>query len=177
MTRSQKIAKYSLYCGIILLLDLMQNINGLFPEILGARCFLLLPASIILAMGEDERTGAMLGLFAGLLWDLTSGVHMGFNCIYIMFMCFLSSALVTYIVRDTFITNMIAVVVTSAVYCLIYWLLFIIIKGIDGAEMTLLTFYIPCLIYTLAVSPILWIIFNPLKKKYQSIEKNSHKIA
>lgn len=38
---------------------------------------LLLPVTIILAMGEDEKNGALLGLFAGLLWDLTSGSAYG----------------------------------------------------------------------------------------------------
>ena len=81
MSKRQQTIKYIFYCLIILICDLLQNVSGLFPEIYGARCFLLLPVSIILAMGEDERNGALLGLFAGLLWDLTSGVHMGFNCI------------------------------------------------------------------------------------------------
>ena len=91
MSKRQQTIKYIFYCLIILICDLLQNVSGLFPEIYGARCFLLLPVSIILAMGEDERNGALLGLFAGLLWDLTSGVHMGFNCIYIMLMCFFIS--------------------------------------------------------------------------------------
>ena len=105
MSAKKQTVKYIIYCLIILGCDLLQNVQGLFPEVWGARCFLLLPVTIILAMGEDEKNGAFLGLFAGLLWDLTSGVHMGFNCIFIMIMCFFSCALVTYIARDIFITN------------------------------------------------------------------------
>ena len=102
MSAKKQTVKYIIYCLIILGCDLLQNVQGLFPEVWGARCFLLLPVTIILAMGEDEKNGALLGLFAGLLWDLTSGVHMGFNCIFIMIMCFFSCALVTYIARDIF---------------------------------------------------------------------------
>ena len=69
MSKRQQTIKYIFYCLIILICDLLQNVSGLFPEIYGARCFLLLPVSIILAMGEDERNGALIGLFAGLLWD------------------------------------------------------------------------------------------------------------
>lgn len=170
MTKKQNALKYIIYALILLLCDLLQNVSGLFPEISGARCFLLLPAAIILSMGEDEKYGAFLGLFAGLLWDLSSGVHMGFNCIFIMLMCFFSSALVTYITRDTFITNMISSAITIALYCLIYWLLFIIIKGVDGGEMTLLTFYIPCMIYTLVITPIMWLLLRGVKKKFGSHE-------
>lgn len=170
MTKSQRVSKYFFYGLIILLCDLLQNVAGLFPEIMGARCFLILPASIILSMGEDEKGAAILGFFAGLLWDLTSGVHMGFNCIFIMIMCFFSAALITYIVRDTFITNMIASIFTTIIYCLLYWLFFIIIKGVDGGEMTLLTFYIPCMIYTIALTPVMWLILKPIKKKYKNSE-------
>lgn len=167
MTKKQKTAKYVSFCLIILLCDLLQNTAGLFPEINGARCFLLLPASIILSMGEDEKYGALMGLFAGLLWDISSGVHMGFNAIYIMLMCFFSCALVTYIARNTFITNMICAILTTGVYCLLYWLFFIIIKGVDGGEMTLFTFYIPCMLYTFVITPILWLTLKPVKKKFE----------
>lgn len=165
MTKRQKTIKYVCYCLIILLCDMLQNVGGLFPEIYGARCFLLLPVTIILAMGEDEITGAVLGLFAGLLWDLTSGVHMGFNCIYIALMCFFSCALVTYIARNIFITNIVSISVATVLYGFLYWLFFIIIKGVSKGEMTLITFYIPCVIYTLVLSPLIYVILKPLKRK------------
>ncbi|MGN1122743.1 MAG: hypothetical protein ACI4RR_00245, partial [Eubacterium sp.] len=66
MTKKQAYTKYLCYALIILLCDLLQNTAGLFPEIASARCFLLLPVSIILSMGEDEKNGAFIGLFAGL---------------------------------------------------------------------------------------------------------------
>ena len=165
MTKRQKTIKYICYCLIILLCDMLQNVGGLFPEIYGARCFLLLPVTIILAMGEDEITGAPLGFFAGLLWDLTSGVHMGFNCIYIALMCFFSCALVAYIARDIFITNIVSISVATVLYGFLYWLFFIIIKGVSKGEMTLITFYIPCVIYTLVLSPLIYVILKPLKRK------------
>ncbi len=167
MTKKRTVLKFFIYALIILLCDLLQNTSGLFPEINGARCFLLLPVSIILSMGEDEKYGAIIGLFAGLLWDTASGVHMGFNCIYIMIMCFFSCALVTYIARNTFITNMVCALLTTGIYCIIYWLFFIIIKGVESAEMTLFTFYIPCMLYTFVMTPIIWLILRPLKNKFK----------
>ena len=165
MSKRQQTIKYIFYCLIILICDLLQNVSGLFPEIYGARCFLLLPVSIILAMGEDERNGALLGLFAGLLWDLTS--------------CF-SSALVTYIARNIFITNIVSITVTTVLYAFIYWLFFIIIKGVSGGEMTLVTFYLPCVIYTLVLTPIIYLILKPIKRKLNQaprliIEDKNHK--
>lgn len=170
LSKKQKTMKYFCYCLIILLADLLQNTGGLFPQIFGARCFLLLPLVIILAMGEDIIASAFMGLFAGLLWDMSGAVHLGFNCIFIAVVCFLSSALVTYIVRDTFITNMICAALVIILYCFLYWLFFIVIKGVDGGETTLFSFYIPCAIYTLILTPVIWLIMKPVKAKLNFVK-------
>lgn len=170
LSKKQKTMKYFCYCLIILLADLLQNTGGLFPQIFGARYFLLLPLAIILAMGEDIIASAFMGLFAGLLWDMSGAVHLGFNCIFIAVVCFLSSALVTYIVRDTFITNMICAALVIILYCFLYWLFFIVIKGVDGGETTLFSFYIPCAIYTLILTPVIWLIMKPVKAKLNFVK-------
>lgn len=170
LSKKQKTMKYFCYCLMILLADLLQNTGGLFPQVFGARCFLLLPLAIILAMGEDIIASAFMGLFAGLLWDMSGAVHLGFNCIFIAVVCFLSSALVTYIVRDTFITNMICAALVIILYCFLYWLFFIVIKGVDGGETTLFSFYIPCAIYTLILTPVIWFIMKPVKAKLNFVK-------
>lgn len=151
LTRKQKTIKYICCCLLILLADLLQNVSGLLPEIGGARCFLIIPAVIILSFGESEISAALLGLFAGFLWDMSSAVHMGFNCIFFAIVCFIAAALVNHLIRDTFITNMLVAVMTIILYCLTYWLCFIVIKGIEGGEGTILSFYIPCAIYTAVI--------------------------
>ena len=75
MSAKKQTVKYIIYCLIILGCDLLQNVQGLFPEVWGARCFLLLPVTIILAMGEDEKNGALLGLFAVLFLLRTCHLH------------------------------------------------------------------------------------------------------
>lgn len=161
----QRCTKIIVYAIIIAAGALIQNTSGLSIEIYGARCFVLLPVCIILGMGEDERLAGLMGLFGGMLWDMTSSVHMGFNAVFICLTCFFSAALVTYIIRDTFITNLIFSVISIAAYCIIYWLFFIIIKGVEGAELSLFYFYIPSGIYTAAAAPLIWFVIRPIKKK------------
>lgn len=165
LSYKQRCMKLIIYIIIIAAAALIQNTDGLTIEIGGARCFVLLPVCIIIGMGEDERLAGLLGLLGGNLWDMTSSVHMGFNAIFICLVCFFSAALVTYIIRNTFITNMIFSVLSSAIYCILYWLLFIIVKGVDGAELSLFYFYIPCGIYTAISAPFLWFCITPIKKK------------
>lgn len=165
LTRKQRTTKYICCCLLILLADLLQNVSGLLPEIFGARCFLIIPAVVILSLGEDELTASLLGLFAGFLWDMSSAVHMGFNCIFFAVICFISAALVNRLIRDTFITNMLLSITAIILYCLTYWLCFIVIKGVEGGEGTILSFYLPCAVYTAAITPIVFIIYKPIKKK------------
>lgn len=168
LNRKNKVIKYVAFCLIIIFADLLQNVTGLLPQIGNARCLIVLPVTIMLAMGEDVLGASLLGLLAGLLWDLTSSVHLGFNCIFITVVCFAAATLVTYIARDIFVTGIIASAVTALMYCLLYWLFFIIIKGVDGGSGTLWSFYLPSAIYTVAISPIVWILLKPLKKKFNS---------
>lgn len=165
LSYKRRVAKTIVYVILISLAALIQNTEGLTAEIGGARCFLLIPVCIIIGVGEDERLAALLGLFGGLLWDLSSPAHMGFNAIFICIMCFISASLVTYIIRDTFITSMIFSIIAIALYSILYWLFFIVIKDIRGAELSLFTFYIPSAIYTAIAAPIIRLSLRPLKKK------------
>lgn len=160
-----KVTKTIVYFIITAVAALIQNTDGLTIEIAGARCFLLIPLCVILGMGEDEFFAGILGLFGGLLWDLTSAVHLGFNAVFLCIVCSLSAMAVTYIVRDTFITATVFSVAAIFIYSLLYWLFFIIIKGVNGAELTLFSFYIPCAVYTAVITPIIWFCARPIKKK------------
>ncbi len=79
----KKITKTIIYILIIAAAAIIQSTEGLAIEIGGARCFLLLPVTIILSMGEDEGFAGVLGLTGGLFWDLTSSVHLGFNAAFL----------------------------------------------------------------------------------------------
>lgn len=165
LTKKQKCIKYLCFGALLLLADLLQNTAGLMPEIFSARCFIMIPALVILIIGEEEITASIIGLLSGMLWDLSSGVHLGFNCIFFAVLCFGISALINRMMRDTFITNMLICTFSIVLYCLVYWLFFIIIKGIENAQMTILTFYLPSAIYTILITPIAYAILNRIKKK------------
>lgn len=160
----QRVSKAVTYMIIIAVAALIQNTHGLTIELGGARCFLLLPVCMAIGIGEDELGAGLLGLFGGMLWDLTAARHYGFNAIFICLACFFCAALVTYYVRTTFLTDFIFSAVAIIAYCLLYWLFFIIIANMHGSELTLFSFYIPSAIYTIAVTPIIWFSLSPIKK-------------
>lgn len=165
LSYKQRTLKVVIYLALTALAALIQNTVGLTLEIGGARCFLLLPVCMILGAGEDERFAAVIALVGGMLWDLSTAVHLGFNAIYMCIMCFFGAALITYIIRNTFITNFIFSTVFIIIYCILYWLFFIIIKDVRGAELSLFTFYLPSALYTIVVTPFIYLILRPIKNK------------
>lgn len=165
LTKREKTIKYALFCLVIAGFSLLQNVGGLWFEIKGARCFFLIPVCVILGLDEDEKVSALLGLFAGFLWDAVSAQHMGYNAVFLMVLCYVTSALVTFIFRDTFWIEFAASGIMSFLYVLIYWLFFVLRKGVDGSAMSFLSFYFPCFLYTTVMMPVLYLILTPLKRK------------
>ena len=139
LTKKERTIKYVVYAVILCLLSLLQNVGGLWLEIGGARCFLLVPAAVLLSLDEDEKASALIGLFAGLLWDITAAHHMGFSCLFLMVACYIMSVLFTHIFRPTF------------------WV------GTVGA--IVFTFYLPSFFYTAVVTFFMNLAFVPLKNK------------
>lgn len=171
LTKKKKIIKYSVYGAVLLVAALLQNIGGLFFEIGRARCFFLIPVCVLLSITEDERTSALIGLFGGFLWDMVSVQHMGFNCIYLMFICYCVAALVSHLFRNTFISGIIACAVAIILYCFLYWLLFVLTSKAEGAGTALGKFYLPCAIYTIVLTPLIEAALIPIKSKATGVRQ------
>lgn len=163
LSKKERTIKYVVYCLIIVGSALLQNIAGLWPQIGSARCFFLVPVTIVLGINEDEKYSALFGFFGGLLWDIVSAQHMGFNCIFLMLVCYISSALVTYLFRDTYLISAVSCSVGTLLYCLVYWLLFVVIGGSEGSAVSFVYFYLPCFVYTSVVSLALCWILRQIK--------------
>ena len=157
--------KYSLYCVIIAVAALLQNVHGLWFEIGGARCFFVIPVCVLLSFGEDEKHAAFLGLFAGFLWDAVSVSHMGFNCILLMLLCYIAAAFVNFVFRNTFWVGVVSAAICSFIYCVLYWLLIVLTRGGEGAALSVLYFYLPSFVYTAVAGFVLALVLAPVKEK------------
>lgn len=164
LTKRERTIKYVIYCLFILAAGLLQNSGASILELGRAKCFFIIPTAVALGIDEDERGSAFLGLFAGLLWDVVSAQHMGFNVIFLTLVCYVTSSLVSYLIRSTYWVTVLACVIATGLYVLTYWLIFVAFDG-GGAVKSLGYFYIPSFIYTSVVSLIIVGASRQLKKK------------
>lgn len=165
LTKKERTIKYVIYCLLVLVAGLLQNTGGDLLEIGRAKCFFLIPTAVALGIDEDERGSALLGLFAGVIWDMVSAQHMGFNLVFLTIICYVTSSLVSYLIRPTYWVAVLASVVASGIYVLAYWLIFVAFSGGAGSVQSLGYFYIPCFIYTSVVSLAVAGILAPIKRK------------
>lgn len=165
LTKREKTIKYLVYALIVGLSALIQNVGGLSLEIGRARCFILIPIALLLSIGEQEIPATIIGLGAGLLWDMVSAQHMGFNSIFLMVMCYFMAVMISHLLRATYWVGVVCSIISTLFYVLLYWLMFVVAKGGDGAVMTFANFYLPSFVYTSVVTVILNLFIVPLKAK------------
>lgn len=165
LTKKQMTIKYAVYCLLILLAEIFQNINGLWPTIGGARCFFIIPVVVILSIDEEPRIAALLGLFTGLMWDTLSVQHMGFNLLFFTIVCYILSSLIAYLFRGTFWVQLVGSIIATVLYCLCYWLIFMVVKKSEGSVDSIWYFYLPSMLYTSVMSFLACLVIKPIKSR------------
>ncbi len=150
---------------ILLLLSVLQNTDGFFPQIFGIRALLLIPAVVCMAMYERDIWGMMLGLFAGALWDVYSS-GASFNALFLLTAGFICGTLINTIMRNNIVTASILTFIFSSVYSVFYWLFNFVFTKLDSAFFMLWRYYLPSIVYTTALIPIIFITVRAVEKKF-----------
>lgn len=165
------IVRRLIFVLLILLVHIMQNTKGYFPEIFGIRAMLLIPLIVCIGMFEREMAGAVLGLFAGALWDSVSGLGDGYNTLFLMLIGAGCGLLINILMRNHLLTALILTALSSVMYVLSYLLFFVIAQGLDGSAFLLMRYYLPSCVYTVVFTPVFYIIVRAVMKKTAIIEK------
>jgi len=150
---------------ILLLLSVLQNTDGLFPQIFGVRALLLIPAVVCIAMYERDIWGMILGLFAGALWDIFSS-GASFNALYLLTIGFLCGTLINTIMRNNIVTASLLSFISAFIYNTGYWIFNIILPKTDSAAFLLWRYYLPSVVFTTLLAPVIFIIIRALEKKF-----------
>lgn len=150
---------------ILLVLAILQNTDGFFPQIFGVRALLLIPAVVCIAMFERDMAGMFFGLFAGALWDMNAS-GASFNALYLLAVGFICGSLINTIMRNNIITAFILSMVFIPVYIVGYWFFHYIVGGLDMAGFMFVRYYLPSIVYTAAFLPLMFILVRSIEKYY-----------
>lgn len=151
----------------LLVLSVLQNTDGFFPQPFGVRALLLIPAVVCAAMFERDICGMMLGLFAGALWDIFSA-GTNFNSLFLLTAGFLCGTLINTIMRNNIVTALILCTTSILLYTFGYWFFHYILGGLDSAAYILCRYYLPSAAYTAAFIPIMFIFVRSIEKKFST---------
>lgn len=176
--RFEEYMKRAMYVLLTVFTAILQNTDGLFPKIQNVPAMLLVPLVVCISVFEKPVTGMLFGLLAGFCWDFYSGVFDGFYIILLTLSGYACSMLINRYMRNNIVTAMVFSLSLSLFCSMLYWLLFILLPGTDGALLLVTKIYLPCALYTAALTPLYYYFVKMIWQKHQKEEQPTpHKEA
>ena len=146
--------KKGIFILLILFTAFLQNTGGLFPKIYHSSAMLLIPLTVCIAMFESDMGGMMFGLFAGLVWDFYSAHLDGYYAVVLCVTGYICSFLLARYMRNNVITAFVFVIFFSFLTASLYFVLFVLTTGIEGAQILYVKIYLPSVLYTVLLTPL-----------------------
>ena len=156
--RSQNTLSWLVYGFSALLLMLLQMAPRCFPVVMNARPEPLVLLVVCVAMFEGPYFGAGIGVLAGLLWDLYSFRVFGLHAMLLMLIGVAVGLLVQLILRTNFLSGMLLCMYAVLVHTFLEWLLCYVLFLNDESIAVLLNVYLPNALYTVLLSPFVYLI-------------------
>lgn len=149
----------------VIITAVLQNTDGLLPDVFGARMFLLIPLVISIGMCEGAMSGLLYGAAGGCFWDVCSAAPDGFNGLYLAFAGCAAGLLVRFVMRNKLLTEYCICAVSTGLHGILYWLFTVYIPLGDNRFSKLFGFYLPGAVITTAVSFIIYYLVRALSRR------------
>lgn len=154
--RVQNYWTWMLYGATVLLVALMQMSPRCFPVVAFARPTPLVIFVICVAMLEGPEVGAIIGMVAGLLWDLHSFRVFGYYGLMLLLFGMVVGLLVQWLLRANFLSAMVLCVGGVIVYTILDWLICYVLFIEPEMITVLVKVYLPNALYTMVLSPFMY---------------------
>lgn len=139
-----------------LLIMMIQTAPRLFPVIAYARPTPLILFAICVAMFEGPRTGAIIGVLAGLLWDLYAFRLFGLNALLLLAITVTVGLLVQLVLRTNFLSGMLLCAAGVLIHTLLEWLICYALFLHEETWTVLYKVYLPNALYTVLLAPVMY---------------------
>ncbi|MBQ7294781.1 MAG: hypothetical protein IJW86_01160 [Clostridia bacterium] len=138
----------ALFVLLTVLTAAFQHTDIAVPDFFSAKAMLLIPLCVCIAMFERSMGGLAFGVLCGVLWDAASARGDGFFSVALAITGFISGAVITYLMRNNIFSALIISGIFSLAVNVSYWMIFILVKGYEGASQVLMSFYLPSAFYS-----------------------------
>lgn len=163
-----QLARWGSYFGVLLALFIIQVTPGWFA-IMGIKPMLLVPFVVCLSMFETEKTSAVFALIAGGFWDASSQKMFGFSSLILLICCVACTLLVMYLIKPNLVNSILLCFGALFVYYFVDFIFYFFIWGYSGVWWYLLYHILPTIVYTVAVSPLLFFLMRALCGKFREM--------
>lgn len=144
------------------------RIGGIVPN-------LMISIIVSFALLRGSKEGLLLGIEAGLLYDLSFGLNVGFTMILYGLIGAACGLFNKKFYRENFIIPFICILISVLFYNVIY-ILFFVMKGKINLIYCIKSIMIPEMIYTVTVSLIIYQLSYILNEKMEIREKSTRNI-
>lgn len=164
MDKKYTVFRYIAYSIEIVLLFILQTTPFLLPEILGSKPILLIPVAFTIAFFEKEIPAMFFGMSCGIFIDLSCSNNIGFYAFSLTLVSFIISQIFRDYVMINFINSFsISSGITVVLIC-VYFILFYLCAGKPNAGFYFTHHYISKIVYTICMTPVLYVINKFLYK-------------
>lgn len=153
-----QVVRYLAYVLELLVLSMLQQTPGLFPEIFGARPVIVIPAVLAISMYEPPISSMAFGIFGGLLIDFAAGGALGFHALFLAIICYVLAAMCRELIQANLLTMLLAGLICVGLMIVLQWAFFYLSAGFSAPGYAFLHHYLPRFVYTYLFVPILYLL-------------------
>ncbi len=132
----------------------------------GVKPIIFIPLCICICMNEGEYPAAILGGVCGLLFDFSCGRLFGYSSIFMIAFCVAT----VLIFKHYLFQNVMNIIWLTSLFTGIYevfdYFFFYAMWNYEGVQYVFRKKCIPCILYTTAISPVIWLIIKPVLKRF-----------
>ena len=140
--------KYLAYALEVVVLYVLQDTPNLLPQIFGGKPLLLVVLALSIAARENQIPSLIFGAVCGVLTDIGGG-GIGYFGIMLTLVCYFEAELFKKYIVPSFWAFFLYAAAASAVLVGLYFVIFRLLAGVEGAGELFASHYLSRMVYTL----------------------------
>ena len=166
----QPLLKWGIFSLLLLLFYSLQTTPGLF-QIGWVKPVLIVSLIVCVSMYEGAMASAMFSMAAGLLWDISSDKLFGFNGLILLICGLFISLLCIYYLHTKLLNSLLFCTAVVLVQGLLDYFFYYAVWNSDGAVIALVRNILPTAAYTIAVTPLVFLLVHLIERRLSPVER------